>query len=111
MARKISIDASEAFVNGTPFKRDNTAVVVMTSGTVQLFLFDNCIAQKVKNEMHITTAGWETVTTKDRLNALPGVSIYQKDHQWYLNDLPWDGEWIEPSKIILRTLNIDEAAA
>jgi len=111
MARQISIDAAEAFMSNRPFKRDNTEVVLMTSGTMQLFLFGNCIAQKLRNELRITSAGYSTVTTKDRLNALPGVKIYQKDFQWYLNDLPWDGEWIEPSKIILRTLNIDEAAA
>ena len=110
MARKISIDAAEAFVNGTPFKRSNTEVKALAYGGAQLFLFDNMIAQRVHGELHITAANWETVTTKDRLNALPGVSIYQKEHQWYLNDLPWDGTWIEPSKIILRTLNIEDAA-
>ena len=35
------------------------------------------------------------MTTKDKLNALPGVRIHQEDYQWYLNGKLWDGSWIE----------------
>jgi len=115
MARQISIDAAEAFMRKEEFKRSNTEVILYKTEKglqAELRLHNNPIAIIDEHRtLSITNAGWETVVTKDRLNELPGVSIYQKDYQWYLNDLPWDGEWIEPSKIILRTLNIDEAAA
>jgi len=115
MSRKISIDAANALMNKQSFKRSNTQVIVYdskTSRTANLELHGNVVAVlNGTNELVITTSGWETVTTKDRLNALPGVSIHQKDYQWYLNNLPWDGDWVEPSKIVLRAFNINEDAA
>lgn len=62
-----------------------------------LYLHGNRIAEWRNNELWITNAGWPTVTTKERLNAIFGVSIYQKDYQWYLNGQPWDGEWVKIS--------------
>lgn len=35
--------------------------------------------------------GFFTNTTKERLNALPGVNIVQKLGKWYLNGVLWDG--------------------
>lgn len=39
--------------------------------------------------LFITDAGWQTMTTKSRLNAIlsataPGYAIVQRDHVWYL---------------------------
>ena len=42
----------------------------------------------------INDGGWQSNTTKERLNGLPNVSIHQKDFQWYLNGEAWDGEWV-----------------
>lgn len=47
------------------------------------------------HSLYITNAGWQTNTTKERLNGLPGVSIYQKKGKWYLNGNEWNGEWIQ----------------
>jgi len=58
-----------------------------------LFLHGNEIARHTANGIEITNAGWSSNTTKERLNALPGVVIHQKDYQWYLNGFPWDGSW------------------
>jgi hypothetical protein len=41
--------------------------------------------------MYITDCGWRTRTTKERLNGLEGVNIVQRDFQWYLNGVVWDG--------------------
>ena len=38
--------------------------------------------------------GWSSNTTKERLNGLTGVNIWQKDFVWYLNGEEWNGEWI-----------------
>tara|TARA_R110000787_G_scaffold173946_1_gene286521 strand:- start:860 stop:1171 length:312 start_codon:yes stop_codon:yes gene_type:complete len=91
---KITKDAVNAFLNGKNFKRSNTQVVV-TGDRVTLLLFDNAIATMAHDELHITHCGWKTMTTRERLNGLPNVSIYQKNFQWYLNDKAWDGTIIE----------------
>jgi hypothetical protein len=97
----------EAFISGTPFRRDNTEVRV-TDYSVSIYLFGNKIASRriglglladANNpigpsspyEFTITTCGWPTNTTKDRLNALPNVHIHQLKGMWYLNGEKWDG--------------------
>jgi hypothetical protein len=42
----------------------------------------------------ITSAGWKTVTTRDRLQIL-GANLDVKKGIWYLNDVEWDGDWIQ----------------
>lgn len=61
-----------------------------TDGT-NLYLFGNLIARHTSEGLMITSAGWQSVTTKERLNALPGVSITQMNYKWFLNGEPWDG--------------------
>lgn len=92
--RKITRESIEAFNNAVPFNKSNTIVEVLPNVTV-LKLFGNEIAYRYNDPegtLSITNAGWESNTTKERLNALDGVSIYQKNHVWYLNDEPWDGK-------------------
>lgn len=91
----------DAFLEARPFQRDNTRVEV-TQHSVSIYLFDNKIASRriglglmfdtIKpNEITISTCGWPTNTTKDRLNALPNVHIHQLKGMWYLNGEKWDG--------------------
>ena len=79
----------DAFVQGQAKKISNTH----TDGQ-SLWLFGNKIAEHREDGLYITNAGWKTMTTKERLNGLPNVSIYQKKKQWYLNWKLWDGKWI-----------------
>ena len=113
---KISIDSATALMEFRNFKRSNTEVYVTKLGNslvANLYLFDNMIARHVKDELgrttlEITNAGWATVTTKDRLNAIPDVRIYQKNYNWYLNDESWDGEWIaikENDRLMVNSIN------
>ena len=95
--RKITLDAVHAFMNAEKFKRDNTEVEVFENVTV-LKLFGNKIAYRYNDPertLSITNCGWDTNTTKERLNALPGVHITQKNWQWYLNGEQWDGKLID----------------
>lgn len=95
--RKITQESVIAFMNSEKFKRDNTEVEVLPNVTV-LKLFGNEIAYRYNNPertLSITNCGWKTTTTKERLNALPNVSIYQKNWNWYLNDKEWDGKLID----------------
>lgn len=87
--RKITETVTTAILNRQSRKVGNTH----TDGNT-LFLHGNAIARfNSDGNLEITNAGWATKTTKERLNALPGVSIYQKAGQWYLNGEPWNGEW------------------
>ena len=93
--RKITQSAYQAFINKKLFKKSNTEVQVLEDGgIVQLLLFNNIIAKQVGGILNITSAGYSTITTKERLNAFPGVRIHQSKGVWYLNDLFWDGSWI-----------------
>jgi hypothetical protein len=66
---------------------------VLREGTIYyLKLFGNKIAAiESDGRLWISNAGWDTKTTKERLNGLPGVSIQQKKGEWYLNGNQWDG--------------------
>ena len=95
--RMITQQAVAAFNNAESFKSGNTKVIVKPNVTV-LLLFNNEIAYKYndpKRTLSITNAGWESNTTKERLNGLDGVSIQQKAGIWYLNGKEWEGELID----------------
>ena len=95
--RKITKDSINAFMNAKEFKRDNTQVEVLPNITV-LYLHDNAIAYRYNDPertLTISNCGWFTPTTKERLNALPNVNIYQKNFKWFLNGKEWDGEKID----------------
>lgn len=59
----------------------------------RLYLHDNLIAEYRDGVLWITNAGWQTPTTKERLNGLNGVRIVQRQGNWYLNGNYWGGEW------------------
>ena len=88
--RKIEAAMINAVRNGRDWHSGNTSVDVTDHGIV-VRLHGNVIAQ-VDHENHtiyVTDAGWQTTTTKSRLNALlQGVAnrghIFQKDFIWYL---------------------------
>lgn len=86
--RQVTIDIVGAFMARTPSTKGNSH----TDGTT-LYLHGNAIARHGDRGLEITNAGWESNTTKERLNGLPGVSINQKDFQWYLNGKKWEGGW------------------
>lgn len=92
MSRKITNEMIRNFIDKVPSKKSNTEVV--REGTIYyLKLFDNKIAAlEGDGKMWISNATWKSNTTKERLNALPGVRIYQRKKIWYLNDVMWDGE-------------------
>ncbi len=91
--RKITADAVRAFRNRQPFKRGNTLVKVFDNSVV-LCLHGNMIAEYATDgALYINDGGWQSNTTKERLNGLPNVHIQQKNFQWYLNGEAWTGDW------------------
>lgn len=88
--RNITNDVCRAFEAREKFSRSNSS----TDGTT-MYLHGNAIAKWDENDnLWVTNAGWSSNTTKERLDGLRGVSIYQKNFDWYLNGKVWDGEWV-----------------
>lgn len=94
MARQITIESCNAFMSAREFNKANMSVTV-EDNKVKMFLHGNLIARRDvgSNDIQITNAGWFSTTTKERLNGLPGVSVFQKKGVWFLNNVEWNGEW------------------
>jgi len=92
--RKIESLMVQAIKDGRDWKSSNTEVINIR-GTAFVYLHGHHIASytSLDETLSISNAGWRTVTTKSRLNAiinefLDGTKngIYQKDHCWYVTD-------------------------
>jgi len=85
MARtKVGREAARAFWHGKNFTRGNTRVRVHDR-VVTLSLYGNVIAVRRtdRDYAQVSLAGWNTVTTRDRLNAVVGwlgATVFQ--HNW-----------------------------
>ena len=87
--RKIEQQMNEAILNRKDFRKDNTEVITISDCSV-VYLHGNHIAT-VGDTLDICDAGWQTVTTKSRLNALlnefaEGCYVFQKNFDWFLGD-------------------------
>ena len=95
--RKIEMEMNSAIRYRRNVSKANTSVrCFKTNGIttdVDVFLHGNHIASldTASNQLTIKDGGWQSVTTKSRLNALldefaPSMGIFQKDWIWYLSD-------------------------
>jgi hypothetical protein len=88
--RKIERQMVAAIKAGKDFKLDNTEVVAC-SNVVDVFLHGNLIARVGETFIELFDGGWQTVTTKSRLNAiignfgLPHEGIFQRQGCWFVN--------------------------
>ena len=91
--RKIERQMQAAIATRTNWSKSNTSVEVDSEGFTDVRLHGNRIAQIEPNgDIILSSCGWDTVTTKSRLNAvldvfLSGCGIFQKDFTWYVGDL------------------------
>lgn len=92
--RKITEAVIGAFYQKRSMTSGNSSVLVDGDETT-MYLHGNAIAKLSDRGLFITTAGWDTRTTKERLNGLHGVSVNHAAHNLYLNGKRWDGEWIK----------------
>lgn len=82
--RSITFDALLAFGARRKFKRSNTEVKIV-DGKPEMYLFGNKIAWLGdNNRLHWTMAGYNTVTTRERINA-----ILQRGRVWRRNYTPY----------------------
>ena len=93
MSRKITRESIDKFLSKETFRKSNMSVEE-SYGIYKLKLHGNTIATIYElGVLSISNAGWSSNTTKERLNGLPGVSVNQKNWNWYLNGNEWDGGW------------------
>lgn len=95
--RKITEQACRAFHNDKPFKKDNTEVVIerYENGDIRstrMELFENVIAIKYSSDnlIRICFKGYNTVTTRERLNGLSNVSFTTKRDKLYMDGVEID---------------------
>jgi hypothetical protein len=87
--RKIEIQMNQAVQSGTDFNQANTSVH-HHEGVAIVRLHGNKIAEIGDDFMTLFDGGWQTTTTKSRLNALmsefcnPGECVFQKAYQWFI---------------------------
>ena len=90
--RKIEKEMQSAIANRKNWSKSNTSVSVDNEGTTFVTLHGNLIAQIFNNgDMKLSSCGWQTVTTKSRLNAildtfLHGLNVFQNNFEWFIGD-------------------------
>jgi len=95
--RKITSQAIKAFTTSRNFTSGATQVISNDDLTL-LLLHGNTIARRDVVGTCINLCGWNTKTTRERLNGLPNVYVSTCKGQAYLNGdpIPSDG-WVKVS--------------
>ena len=88
--RKIETMMNAAIIAKRDWQQDNTRVEYEQGNCIsRVYLYGNKIAEVGDNFVRIYDGGWQTNTTKSRLNAIlqvhrsPGEGVFQKAHQWF----------------------------
>lgn len=90
--RKITQEARYALQGASAMKQSNTEV---KNGS--MYLHGHEIVKNYGTpHMTISLCGWNTNTTRERLNGIDGVSVTTKLGQAYLNGYKWNGEHVSP---------------
>ena len=92
--RKIEQQMIAAINNNQNWESGNTSVHYSEEyGTSTVYLHDNLIAIVSDNDMEIFDGGYQSNTTKSRLNALINEfcnaitdGVFQKNYQWFISD-------------------------
>ena len=81
----------DAVQSNRNWKNANTEVTIdQETNTSSVYLHGNLIATVTDNDMTIYDGGWQTNTTKSRINALcdafcvAGEGVFQKNYQWFV---------------------------
>lgn len=89
--RKIERLMNTAITNSENFRLDNTEVRYdEQTGESKVYLHGNHIATVGENFVEIFDGGYQTVTTKSRLNAIcsehgiAGEGVFQRAYQWFV---------------------------
>ncbi len=102
--RKIEQQMLDAIRDRKDWRSGNTEVQVTffphgdrTIERINVMLHGNPIAQVTHDLVTVCDCGWQTTTTKSRLNAilrdLCGAGIYQRNHKWFgcaIEETDWE---------------------
>jgi len=76
--------------NLAKFQGVATETIHHTSGTIVGRYHQTSVAEKQQNKIRLDTGGWQTRTTKIRMNQFSNefcggaFSVYQKNHDWFV---------------------------
>ena len=84
MTRQITKDSVRAFLNDQTFCKSNTTVT-RKDGVTSLLLWGNRIAYKQDGKLFVSLCGYNTTTTRERLNGIPCLSVCSKNFTPYIN--------------------------
>ena len=88
--RKVEMQMNTAIRNRVNWSGGNTTVMINDNNNkAKVYLHGNLIAEVCNEFVAIFDGGWQTVTTKSRLNAIcqefrPQASVFQKDWTWFI---------------------------
>lgn len=85
--------------------QNNTRAELRDNGNVAIKLHDtDVVTVSPDNVYTLNSGGWQTVTTKDRINAYAPVSITQRNYIWYMGDgsLFYDGMEVKANGEIVK---------
>ena len=87
--RKIERQMNSAINNRRDWSLDNTRVEYEQGNCIsRVYLHGNKIAEVGDTWMRIFDGGWQSNTTKSRLNALlsaQGIGVFQKNYNWFFS--------------------------
>ena len=88
--RKIEREMIQAIKDNKDWKSGNTQVITI-SDVSWVYLHNNLIATIYDDSMEVFDGGWQSNTTKSRLNAIcntfcvAGEGIFQKNFEWFIH--------------------------
>lgn len=88
--RKIETEMNRAIATGTNWSKANTSVS-FEGEVAEVRLHGNLIARVGEGFIELFDGGWQTTTTKSRLNAIlaengiPGERVFQKAFDWFVS--------------------------
>ena len=76
---------SRKIANNTTLRRDGDEFVVRLHYT-------DIVRYHADDTVTLNSGGWQTVTTKQRMNLLTNLRVYQRDYTWYVVEAgaSWD---------------------
>ena len=88
--RKIETEMNAAIAQGTNWSKANTSVT-FEGEVAEVRLHGNLIAKIGEGWIQLFDGGWQSTTTKSRLNAiltengLPGERVFAKQFEWFVS--------------------------
>lgn len=65
---------------------NNTYAEILHDNSVGIMLHSTYVVKiHPDNTYTLQTGGWQTVTTKDRINQYSPVRVYQRKYEWFVN--------------------------